>query len=226
MREKINAAYSAVFTDGEGKLFREFQTGYVLPLHFGMASEVTAKAMADNLDKLVKNAGNKLTTGFTGTPYLLFALSDNGHIDTAYDLLLQEDCPSWLYAINNGATTIWEQWNAILPDGTPKPVDMVSYNHYAYGVVCDWLYRRMVGIQATGGGYKTFSIAPVVGGGINYANGSVVSPYGTIAVSWKIENDDFVINVTVPVSTTCTLTMPSGKQMILSSGSHTFSEKR
>ncbi|MNM28836.1 Bacterial alpha-L-rhamnosidase [compost metagenome] len=235
LRKKIIQAYRTIFTDGHGKLNKEFQTAYVLPLHFGMAEGREREAMADNLARLVRDAGNRLTTGFTGTPYLLFALSDNGYADTAFDVLLQEGCPSWLYEVKAGGTTIWERWDALRPDGsvnisdlTGKKSDeqsgggMVSFNHYANGAVGDWLYRRIAGIEPTGGGYRTFRIAPLIGGEITSARGSVRTPYGLVASEWSLEGDRFVIRVQVPVSTVCTLVMPDGETRTLESGKHEY----
>ncbi len=236
LRLRIMKAYLKVFTDGKGKLKKEFQTAYVLPLHFDMAEGEEREKMADNLVKLVKAADNHLTTGFTGTPYLLFALSDNGYCETAYDVLLQESCPSWLYEIKVGGTTIWERWDALRPDGTVNIGDlagrkseeesgggMVSFNHYANGAVGDWLYRRMAGIEAVSGGYKTFCIAPMPDKRITWAKGSVITPYGRISADWRTTDNHFAITVEVPVSTQGNLILPNGKQYCLVSGKYSFS---
>ncbi len=235
LRSKIVSAYRKVFTDGKGNLNKEFQTAYVLPLHFNMTSGKETEQMAKNLVKLVKKANNHLTTGFTGTPFILFALSDNGYTDVAFDLLLQETCPSWLYQVKAGATTIWERWDSLRPDGTVNIGDltgkksdeesnggMVSFNHYANGAVGDWLYKRILGIESTSGGYKTFKIKPVLGGAIKYARGSTVTPYGTISSYWRLENNKFTIEVEVPVSTTCQLILPNDVMNELKSGKHKF----
>ena len=236
LREKIVSAYRKVFTDGTGKLKKEFQTAYVLPLYFNMTEGDEKKAMAENLLRLVQKADNHLATGFTGTPYLLFALSDNGYLNAAYDLLMQDTCPSWLYEVKAGGTTIWERWDALRPDGTVNISEltgnkadedsgggMVSFNHYANGAVGDWLYRRIAGIEATSGGYKTFRIAPMPGGGVTSAKGSVCTPYGLVVSDWNISGSIFTIHVKVPVSTTCTLIMPDGKKHELDSGVYKFS---
>lgn len=235
LREKIARAYRKVFTDGAGKLKKEFQTAYVLPLHFGMTQGNETMAMVENLVKLVHDAGNHLTTGFTGTPYLLFALSDNGRLDAAYDLLFEESCPSWLYEVKAGGTTIWERWDALRPDGTVNINDltkekeedsnggMVSFNHYANGAVGDWLYRRIAGIEPTSGGYKTFQIAPMPGGGITSARGSVQTPYGIVLSDWNTVEGMFHIHIEVPVSTTCTLKLPNGERHVVASGRFDFS---
>lgn len=225
LRKKICDAYRDVFTDGHGKLKEEFQTGYVLPLYFDMVEGVEAGAMADHLARLVEQAGDHLTTGFPSTPYLLFALSDHGHADTAYRLLLQETCPSWLYEVKMGATTIWERWDAIAPDGSLGEDTMCSCNHYAYGAVGDWLYRRVLGIEATSGGYKTFRITPIPGGGLTWAKGHVDTPYGRIEVDWKMETNTLTLQCVVPAGTVCILQMPSGRKQELAAGRYTFREK-
>lgn len=224
LRDKVVSAYRNVFTDGNGRLHEEFQTGYALPLYFGMTEGNETAAMAANLARLVSDAGNKLTTGFTGTPYLLFALSDNGYADAAYRLLMQDTYPSWLYEVKAGATTVWERWDALLPDGTPNPDGMVSFNHYAYGAVGDFLYRRVLGIEAVAGGYKSFTVKPILGGNLTWARGSVTTPYGEIRVHWRIEGDAFTMEVTSPEGTACTVTMPSGKSYTHGGGSCCHSE--
>lgn len=233
VKKKIMKAYRNVFTDGNGRLKKEFQTGYVLPLYFHMADGIEKEEMAENLVKLIEKSNNHLATGFTGTPYLLFALSDNGKSKEAYDLLLQTSCPSWLYAVKSGATTIWERWDALREDGTVNISElsgfksdeessggMVSFNHYANGAVGDWLYRRILGIEPISGGYKKFKIMPVLGGDITYAKGTQLTPYGKIQLNWKIENNIFFLEIEIPVSTTGFLILPDGKKLKLSSGIH------
>ena len=237
LRSRIEKAYRDVFTDGKGTLHKEFQTGYVLPLHFGMTGGEETTAMARNLARMLRENDNRLATGFPSTPYLLFALSDNGYPELAYDVLLQENCPGWMYEIKSGGTTVWERWDALRPDGTVNVGSladgedegdggMVSFNHYANGAVGDWLYRRIAGIEPTSGGYKTFKIEPVPGGGLTWAKAQHLSPYGMIASEWKLADESFEITVTVPVSTTCNLVLPNGCNRILSSGVHHFVTKQ
>jgi len=234
LRTEIIRSYRRVFTDGYGKLKDEFQTAYVLPLFFGMTDGAETAAMADNLARLVKEADNHLTTGFTGTPYLLFALSDNGHLREAYDLLLQDTCPSWLYEVRSGGTTIWERWDALRPDGTVNTAPltkgkkddgsggMVSFNHYANGAAGDWLYRRVLGLEPASGGYRTFRVRPMPGGGLTWAKGSHLTPYGKISVDWRIENGAFTLALRVPVGSACELTLPNGETHSLRSGIHQY----
>lgn len=231
LREKVIHAYRSVLTDGRGTLKNEFQTAYVLPLHFGMTSGSETTTMADNLVRLIDEAGGHLRTGFPGTPYILFALSDNGRVDEAFDLLLQTGPPSWLYMVDAGGTTIWERWDALRPDGTVNTLDlqtgedtggMVSFNHYAAGAVGDWLYKRVAGIEPTSGGYRTFRVAPLVGGGLTSVTGAVETPYGRASSAWTVSGGEFSLRVEVPVSTTCTVVLPDGSQRDVTSGAHEF----
>lgn len=231
LHNEICEAYTNVFTDKNGKLKCEFQTAYVLPLYFQMVDGSEKANMAVNLAKLVEENDWNLSTGFTGTPYLLFALADNGFVQDAFRLLLQDTCPSWLYEIKAGATTFWEQWDAVSPDRiSANPLEAaesdseVSFNHYAFGAVGDFLYRRVAGIEPTSGGYKSFTVAPVLGGGLSWAKATHISPYGEISTSWKIAKDIFSLQVKVPVSTSCKVVLPSGVEHRVGSGEYTFSE--
>ena len=234
LKMKIAKAYREVFTDKKGNLKKEFQTGYVLPLHFGMTEDTETEKMAENLVRLLRENGNRLATGFPSTPYLLFALSDHGYLDAAYDVLLQEECPGWMYEVKAGGTTIWERWDGLRADGSINTGDladgqekddggMISFNHYANGAVGDWLYRRVAGIEPICGGYKEFKVAPMPGGGLTYARAEVRTPYGKVLSDWKIVDSVFDLTVEVPVSTTCHLTLPDGGQATLHSGCHHFS---
>lgn len=230
--EDITRAYRNVFTDGKGNVKREFQSAYVLPLAFRMTEGNEAETMVENLHRLIQDNQGHLSTGFPGTPYILFALSDNGRADLAYELLLQETCPSWLYEVKAGATTIWERWDALKEDGSINTGDlvrrsqakddsgggMVSFNHYANGAVGDWLYRRCLGLEAKEAGYKSFQMKPVTGGGITWAKGSVQSPYGWIHAEWHCQGDQILIQVDVPVNCRCTIVEPDGSRIVVGSG--------
>lgn len=236
LRKRIIKAYREVFTDRHGRLKKEFQTAYVLPLHFGMTEGTETQAMTENLVRMLRENGNRLATGFPSTPYLLFALSDNGHPDVAYEVLLQEECPGWMYEVKAGGTTIWERWDALRADGTVNTGDlqngedtgdggMVSFNHYANGAVGDWLYRRVAGIEPICGGYREFRIRPVPGGGLTYAKASILTPYGEACSEWEMRDGLFVLSVQIPVSTTCYLTLPDGTEQVLESGFYRFCVK-
>mgnify|MGYP000248234675 FL=1 len=209
---------------------KEFQTAYVLPLYYQMLSDEDKKKTAANLARLVKKDEYHITTGFPGTPYVLFALADNGYEEEAFKMLLTDTCPSWLYEMKVGGTTIWERWDALREDGTCNTGKddgtggMVSFNHYASGAVGDFLYRRIAGIEPTEGGYRSFRIQPLIGGNLKWAKGSVNTAYGTVSSEWKIEDGMFTIQVQVPVGTQCTLVMPGNTQKVLGSGIYTLKE--
>jgi hypothetical protein len=227
LSEKTADAYCSLLTDGNGKLLEEFQTAYVLPIYLNMfpTQQIREKAAA-NLAALAKRNDWCIGTGFPGTPYILFALCDNGQVDAAYHMLLNTKCPSWLYEVKAGATTIWERWdgldeNGVCPIGDDGTDKMISYNHYASGAVGDFLYRRIAGIEPTEAGYKTFRVKPILGGGLTSASAKVRTPYGDASVQWETAADTFNVTVCVPVGTRCELTLPDGTSQILASGTHT-----
>ena len=223
LSDKVADAYISVFTDGDGKMKEEFQTAYVLPLWFKMFPENVQKKAAENLARLVSRSDYCIGTGFPGTPYILFALADNGQEETAFKMLTNTKCPSWLYEVKSGATTIWERWDGldesgecpISDDGTDM---MISYNHYASGAVGAFLYERVAGIEPIEPGYRTFRIRPMPGGGITYAKGSTMTPYGRIVSEWKIKDGIFCLDIEVPVGTKCAVTLPDGTASEYGSG--------
>lgn len=226
--EKVSDAYESIFTDKNGKLLEEFQTAYVLPIYFDMFSKEIKQKAAINLATLVRQMDYKIGTGFPGTPYILFALADNGQEETAFKMLMNTNCPSWLYEVKMGATTIWERWDGLdengnCPIGDDGTDTMISYNHYASGAVGDFLYRRVAGIEATSAGYKTFRVKPIVGGGLTHACGVTKCSYGEIKSEWSVENGLFEIKVSVPVNTTCELILPNEDRHILSNGNYSYS---
>lgn len=200
---------------------REFQSAYVLALSFGLLEEVNRKTAADRLLQLLRDKDMHLSTGFSATPHLLFALADNGYPDEAYELLLQDTAPSWLYQIRRGATTTWENWR----DRNEKG-DLIegSFNHYAYGAVGDFFYRRICGLEPLEPGYKRFRVKPVPGGGLRYAECTHRCPKGLIRVHWGIREGQFELQVTVPEDTVCEGVLPGGKTEIVEGpGMFTFS---
>lgn len=223
LSDKVADAYVSVFTDGKGKMKEEFQTAYVLPLWFKMFPEDAQKKAAENLAQLAGRSDYCIGTGFPGTPYILFALADNGQEETAFKMLMNTKCPSWLYEVKSGATTIWERWDGLDENGECPISDdgtdmMISYNHYASGAVGAFLYERIAGIQAIEPGYRTFRIRPLAGGGITSARGSTDSPYGKIVSDWKIEEGIFSLDIEVPAGTKCAVTLPDGTTSEYGSG--------
>lgn len=190
--ENIVSAYKAKFTE------LKTQTEHVLTLFMGLTDN--KKAVADSLVKLIRDNGNKLTTGFVGTPYLLHALSENGYSDVAYDLLLQEDFPSWLYEVNHGATTIWEHWDGIRDDGTIWSKDMNSYNHYAYGSVLDWIYTVAAGIKTSEekAAFRSIEIAPHPDKRLGALDVKFRSIRGLVISKWTYEGDTVRYDISTP----------------------------
>ncbi len=185
------------------------QTSYVLPLYFDLFDEkVKDKALA-NLVKNIEEHGNTLTTGFIGTPYLNPVLSENGRDDVAYTLFEQKQYPSWLYPVLQGATTMWERWNSYTIENGFGPVDMNSFNHYAYGAIGEWMFAHSLGIQRDEErpGYKHIILQPKVGGEIEFARGGFESPYGDIRSEWEKTDKGYIYRVTIPANTTASLNL-------------------
>lgn len=208
---KIKSTFMNEFVTPNGKLVSSTQTAYVLALQFDMLPESIRKQAADRLIENIKSYGDHLTTGFLGTPYLCHVLSRFGYTDVAYKLLFQQTYPSWLYPVKMGATTIWERWNGIKPDGTFHTPNMNSFNHYAYGAIGDWLYRVVCGIDTENEnpGYKVIKIDPHTGNGLSWAEASLETYYGKITSHWKNTDSKFELNVEIPNNTSALIYLPA-----------------
>lgn len=224
---KVAKAYQSVFFKKDGILKgKEFQTAYVLPLYYGMLDdEMNQKALLA-LSKLVKKENYEVRTGFPGTPYLLFSLADNGNIEDAFNILLNEKCPSWLFEVKNNATTTWERFDGMTEDGKLNvPEDgtggMISFNHYAPGAVGDFLYKRILGLNAKSPGYKKFIVKPILNSPITFSKGSHMCPYGKISVDWTKKGELVQFNIEVPTSCECELIIGSYSKKFLS-GKHSI----
>jgi alpha-L-rhamnosidase len=160
------------------------------------------------VDDIARHGGH-LSTGFLGTPELTHALSRNGRTDAAFRLLNQRTYPSWIYPITRGATTMWERWDGIRPDGSFQEKSMNSFNHYAFGAIGDWMYRTIGGLDVDDAapGYKHALIAPVAGGGITSAMTELQTPYGTLGTEWRVTNGVMALTVVVPPNTTASVTL-------------------
>lgn len=199
----IKKAFQNEFVTNSGRVGPNTQTAYVLALQFDMLPESQREQAVDRLVDNIKRYGYHLTTGFLGTPYLCHVLSRFGREDMAYELLMQDTYPSWLYPVTMGATTIWERWDGIKPDGSFQTPGMNSYNHYAYGAIGEWMYQNIAGINADSSapGYKRIKIKSILGGGLTEASGSLETYYGTINSAWKYEGTVLKQKITVPVNT-------------------------
>ncbi|GAA5086587.1 glycoside hydrolase family 78 protein [Microbacterium yannicii] len=199
---EVRAAFAAEYTDAAGDLPVRLQGVYVLALAFDMVPAELRARTAARLVELIRERGDRLDTGFLATPYLLDVLCDNGHPDVARTLLWQSQMPSWLYEVDRGATTIWEAWDAISPDGEIRPM---SFNHYAPGSVDDWLYRRVAGIRSTSPGYRTAVIEPDFDAGVDEARAHVGTPFGRFAVEWTRTDEVATVTAEVPYGMTAHL---------------------
>lgn len=220
--EKMRDAFAKGVITKDGKMPVDVMGAYIIPLHYGLVPESLKDSfMAEIIRKIDENNGC-LDTGFLGTPVILDTLSENGYLEKAYDILFQDQCPSWLYEVDHGATTIWESWITAKEDGTPMAV---SLNHYAFGCVDDWMFRNIGGIVPEKAGYQSFRIEPKPDPRISCAARSFESEYGTIRSEWKCEDGTFTINVTIPANTEADIVLPDGNSAHKGSGTYTFTAK-
>ena len=223
--ENIPAEAAAAFRREymeNGRVKNATQTACVLALYFDITDD--RAATAGQLNELIERAGH-LETGFVGTPYLLHALSDNGYAETAYDLLLRREYPSWLYPISKGATTVWEHWDGIKPDGTMWSTDMNSFNHYAYGAVADWMYGAAAGINSDPDrpGFEHIIFRPVTDRRLDFVKASIDTRRGTVASEWRRENGRIKYIFTVPEGCGASVII-GGEKHEAGAGTHEFLE--
>jgi alpha-L-rhamnosidase len=193
----------------DGIVLSDCPTVYALAVCFDLLDAPDAEAAGSRLAALVRQSGHRISTGFAGTPFILDALADTGHVDDAFALLTQRSAPSWLYPVAMGATTIWERWDSMLPDGTINLGEMTSFNHYAFGAVADFMHRRIGGIGPLAPGYERVLVAPIVGaGGLTWAEACVHTQRGRVDVRWSVEGDRPQVEITVPVGSTATVVLP------------------
>lgn len=212
--QQAQKAYHSVFTE-QGRIHSERQAEYVRAISFGLLNETETKQAAEDLNEMIIANKYHLNTGFLSTPYLCQVLADHGYEDTAYQLLLQTDSPSWLYAVKKGATTIWETWNGIDENNHPSN----SLNHYSYGAVCGWLLNGICGIKYQDG---SVVLQPVINPRLSYAKGSVKTPCGCIESGWLLKNQKAVISCTIPDGIKAEIILPDGTSKSLSSGKYEF----
>jgi alpha-L-rhamnosidase len=193
----------------------------VLSLFFNLARDKDRERILEGLVTNIANHKNHLVTGFVGTPYICHVLSENGYHDLASTLFLREDYPSWLYAVNKGATTIWERWNSIDENGDFDESGMNSLNHYAYGSIADWMFRKISGISQIEPGYKKFMVQPMLVKGIYDSDRSFESMYGKIESHISCRNGKIKVKVVVPANTTADIYLPE-QDNVYTVGSGTY----
>ena len=210
MREAFNQHY----VTGDGVVLSDCTTVYALAVVFDLLDEPQRQFAGDRLAELVRANGFRVSTGFAGTPYICDTLTMTGHLEDAYGLLLERECPSWLYPVTMGATTIWERWDSMLPDGSINPGEMTSFNHYALGAVADWMHRVVGGLAPAAPGYAQVRIAPQPGGDLTWA----WTPHGTVKVRWEIVDGELRLEADLPDGVTAELELPGADVEILSGG--------
>jgi alpha-L-rhamnosidase len=225
LADRVRAAFRREYVTAGGRVTNETATAYALAICFGLLDEDQRRHAGDQLARLVAKAGFTISTGFAGTPMVTDALSSTGHLAEAYALLTETRCPSFLYPVTMGATTIWERWDSIRPDGTINPSGMTSLNHYAFGAVCSWLHRVVGGIQAAAPGYRRLLIAPQPGGGLTHASARHVTVHGEVAVTWRIEEGVITVDVTIPPGTEALVRLPlhpEAAEVTVEAGTHSW----
>jgi len=220
---RVRASFAEHYVAADGTISSDCTTVYALALAFDVLATPELREFAgDRLAELVRDNDYRVSTGFAGTPFITHALTDTGHVDEAYRLLLEEGCPSWLYPVTMGATTVWERWDSMLPDGTINPGEMTSFNHYALGAVADWMHKAIGGIRPLEPGYARVLIAPQPGEGIDWAKTSLRTPHGVVRVEWKLDGGAFSLEATVPDGVAADVVLPDGARHSLAGGTHSF----
>ncbi len=220
LAREIRDAFAQEYVTPTGRMMSDAQTAYALAIEFGLLPTAAQRAHSgQRLAELVRTNGYHIGTGFVGTPLICDALCSTGNYDAAYRLLLERECPSWLYPVTMGATTIWERWDSLLPDGSVNPGEMTSFNHYALGAVADWLHRVVGGLAPAAPGYKKISIQPKPGGGLTHASARQVTPYGVAECAWRIQDGRIEVKVVVPPNTTASVRLPGKDEEIIEVGS-------
>jgi alpha-L-rhamnosidase len=220
LAERTRAAFTEHYVADDGTVRSDAQTVYALAIVFGLLDEPVRQRAGDRLAALVADSGYRISTGFAGTPFVTDALTATGHLDDAYRMLLQRESPSWLYSVTMGATTVWERWDSMLPDGSINPGEMTSFNHYALGAVADWMHRVIGGIAPAEPGYRTVRVAPRPGGGLTWARTSLETRHGRVAVEWRVLEGELEVDVTVPDGVTAEVDLPDGRRQRVTGGRH------
>ncbi|QDZ16904.1 Bacterial alpha-L-rhamnosidase [Humibacter ginsenosidimutans] len=215
---RLHRAFNDGYVSGDGIVLSDCTTVYSLAIEFGLLSPEHEDFAGRRLAELAEQAGYRISTGFAGTPFITDALTKTGHVDVAYRLLLERECPSWLYPVTMGATTVWERWDSMLPDGTINPGEMTSFNHYALGAVADWMHRVVGGIAPLTPGYASVLIAPQPGGGLTDVDTALETRHGRIAVHWTIADGTLTVDADLPEGVDGLLRLPGADDRPLTGG--------
>ncbi|MEH3078593.1 MAG: glycoside hydrolase family 78 protein [Quadrisphaera sp.] len=230
--QRVRRAFTAEYVTGSGRVLSDCPTVYAVAICWDLLPDGARQHAGDRLADLVRTSGFRISTGFVGTPLVTDALTLTGHVDVAHRLLLQRRVPSWLYPVTMGATTVWERWDSMLPDGTINPGEMTSFNHYALGAVADWMHRTLAGLAPASdpagdpstAGYREIVVAPRPGGGLTSASAWHDTPYGRASAGWRAEGGAWRLDVVVPPGARAVVHLPDGSEPVrVGSGEHAFS---
>jgi alpha-L-rhamnosidase len=226
LASEVRDAFDREYVSPSGRVVSDSATAFSLALEFGLLRDGHRRhRAARRLAQIVRDNGYHIPTGFVGTPLICDALCHAGEVDLAYRLLTERTCPSWLYPITMGATTIWERWDSLRPDGSINPGEMTSFNHYALGAVADWLHRTVAGLAPAAPGYRHIAIQPRPGGGLTRAHARHRTPYGIAESGWSIAEETIEIEAVIPPNTTATVSFPfrTHERVEVGSGSYHWS---
>lgn len=222
LADEVRAAYNSEYVTPNGRVLSDCTTIYAQALEFALLGDAEQRRRAGiRLAALVRDSGYRISTGFVGTPLVCDALCSVGEYDAAFRLITQQACPSWLYPVTMGGTTIWERWDSMRPDGSVNPGEMTSFNHYALGAVADWLHRTVGGLAPAAPGYRQLEIRPHPGGGLTHARARHITPYGLAECAWKIDAGQLAVDVVVPPNTTARVVLPGNEASPAEVGSGT-----
>jgi alpha-L-rhamnosidase len=221
---EARAAFAREYVTGNGRVLSDAQTAYALAIEWALLPTAEQRERAgQRLADLVRTAGFRISTGFVGTPLITDALTSVGAVDVAYRLLLQTGCPSWLYSVTMGATTVWERWDSMLPDGSINPGQMTSFNHYALGAVADWMHRTIAGLAPAAPAYREILVRPLPHRALTSASAAHETPYGRAEVAWRRQDGRLTLEIQVPVGSTATVHVPGESEpALVEHGRHTW----
>lgn len=221
---KARGQFQRRYVTQAGLVVSDSQTAYALAIVFGLLEEEHLPEAGARLERLVRKNNFRISTGFAGTPYVLEALTQTGRRQVAYRMLLETKCPSWLYPITMGATTTWERWDSMMPDGRVNPGEMTSFNHYALGAVGHFLHERVGGLTCTAPGWKECRVQPLPGGEVTKARVEHVAIHGRIGAEWEVVDGVLRVEVWVPPGTVMQVVLPERGTVVVGSGRWRFEE--
>ena len=220
---RTREAFAREYVTGSGRVLSDAPTVYAQAVEWALLPTPEQRSVAGRrLADLVRVNGFRIATGFVGTPLITDALTSAGYPELAYRLLLERGCPSWLYPVTMGATTVWERWDSMLPDGTINPGEMTSFNHYALGAVADWLHRTVAGLAPSAPGYRELTVRPIPDAALTHASARHETPYGEASVAWRRRDGQFTLDVVVPPGVTAKVYVPGEELVEVRHGRHSW----